>query len=204
MDPDRAERRSFTLPLRCNYLLHAPEPVSERACLVIAVHGHAMTPGQMLRLTARLVGEEHFIASPQGPYQLWVKQDGQEQSAVAFHWSTRFEPEHSRRLHHDMILRVLEDVGRPAVLVGFSQSVSLNYRFVCTYPEAVRGVIAICGGIPGDWDHGPYEPTHAAALHITTREDEFYPPAVTERYPDRLRTRIHDVEFHMLEGGHRI
>ena len=208
MDLDRAERRSFTLPLRCNYLLHTPEPAAENACLVIAVHGHAMTPEQMLRLTARLVGEEHYIASLQGPYQLWVKQgakqDGQQRSEVAFHWATRFEPEHSRRLHHDMILRVLEEVGRPAVLIGFSQSVSLNYRFVCTYPDAVRGVIGICGGIPGDWDHGPYQPTRAGALHITTREDEFYPPAVTERYPDRLRTRIPDVEFHMLEGGHRI
>jgi len=204
MDPDRAERRSFTLPLRCNYLLHTPESAGDAARLIVAVHGHAMTPEQMLRLTARLVGEEHYIASLQGPYQLWVKQDGQQPSEVAFHWATRFEPEHSRRLHHDMIRRVLEEVGRPAVLVGFSQSVSFNYRFVCTYPNAVRGVIAICGGLPGDWDHGPYQPTRAAALHITTREDEFYPPAITERYPDRLRTRIADVEFHMLEGGHRI
>ena len=72
MDPDRVERRSFTLPLRCNYLLHTPEPAGENARLVIAVHGHAMTPEQMLRLTARLVGEEHYIASLQGPYQLWV------------------------------------------------------------------------------------------------------------------------------------
>ena len=32
------------------------------------------------------------------------------------------------------------------VLVGFSQSVSLNYRFAATHPASVRGVIGICGG----------------------------------------------------------
>ena len=31
-------------------------------------------------------------------------------------------------------------------------------------------------------------------------EDEFYPPSVTERYPERLSVRISDVEFHLLEG----
>jgi predicted esterase len=207
MDPERVEKRSFLLPLKCNYLLRKPEQASERALLVIALHGHAMTPEQMLRLVTPLVGEEHTIASLQGPYQLWVNEDQQTRSRVAFHWATNFEAVHSRRLHHEMIRRVIEEAGAPAgriVLVGFSQSVSLNYRFVCTHTEAVRGAIGICGGVPGDWEEGPYQPTRTAALHIATREDEYYAPAVTEAYPERLRKRIADVEFHLLDGGHRI
>jgi predicted esterase len=43
----------------------------------------------------------------------------------------------------------------------------------------------------------------AALLHIARREDEYYKPEVTERYSERLRLRADDVEFHMLEGGHR-
>ena len=35
------------------------------------------------------------------------------------------------------------------ILVGFSQSVSLNYRFAATCPDAVRGVIAGVG-LAGD------------------------------------------------------
>lgn len=207
MSPEQTERRSFSLPLRCNYLLRRPwEPV-DNPLLVIALHGHAMTPEQMLKLTAPLVGDRHYIASLQGPYQLWVNRDGQQRADVAFHWSTRFEPEHSWRLHHDMILQVIKGVGIPAgrvVLAGFSQSVALNYRFLCTHTEAVRGAIAFCGGIPGDWDRGAYQATRAAVLHIATSEDEYYPPAVTEAYPEKLRARIGDVEFHLLEGGHRI
>lgn len=207
MRVERTESRTFTLPLKCNYLLWKPDVVNDRTPLAIALHGHAMTPEQMLGLVMPLVGDRHYIASLQGPYQLWVNENQQARSRVAFHWATNFEAEHSRRLHHDMILRVIEEVGVPAqrvVLVGFSQSVSLNYRFVCTHTDAVRGVIGICGGVPGDWEQGPYQPTRAAALHIATREDEYYSPAVTEKYAERLRPRITDVEFHMLAGGHRI
>lgn len=206
MDLERAEKRSFTLPLRCNYHLWTPEQPAAAPALVIALHGHAMTPEEMLRLTAPLVGERHYIASLQGPYQLWAT-PGQSGSPVAFHWATNYEAVYSRRLHHDMILQVIEEVGTPSartVVVGYSQSVSLNYRFICTHPEAVRGAIGICGGVPGDWEEGPYQDTRAAVLHIATREDEYYPPAVTERYPKRLRARIRDVEFHLLDGGHRI
>ncbi len=201
------EKRSFSLPLHCNYLLQAPARPAAHSTLVVALHGYAMTPEEMLRLTVPLVGEEHVIAAPQGPYQLWVNTNDTARSHVAFHWGTSHEPVHSRRLHHDMILRVLGEAGRPAartILVGFSQSVSFNYRFACTYPNAVRGVIGICGGLPGDWDEAPYEASGAAALHIATREDRFYSPAVTEGYPARLRTRFADVEFHLLDGAHRI
>lgn len=203
----RPAERSFTLPLRCHYLLRTPEEPSDDSLLVVALHGHAMTPEQMLGLTAPLVGEQHYIAALQGPYQLWVRQADNARSAVAFHWATNYEAGHSRRMHHDMILHVLGDVGLSAartVLVGFSQSVSLNYRFLCTHPGAVRGAIGICGGVPGDWEEGTYQAADAAALHIATKEDEFYPPAVTERYVERLRLRIPDVEFHLLDGGHRI
>ncbi len=204
---DQIERRSFLLPFRCHYLLRKPERPSPSAFFIVALHGHAMTAEQMLWLTVPLVGEEHYTAALQGPYQIWVNRNGEPRADVAFHWATRFEPEHSWRLHHDMILTVIAEMGASAehvVLVGFSQSVALNYRFLCTHPNAVRGAIAICGGIPGDWERRPYQHSPAAVLHIAAREDEYYPPAVAETFPERLRTRIPDLEFHMLDGGHRI
>jgi predicted esterase len=57
--------------------------------------------------------------------------------------------------------------------------------------------------VPKNWEEGPYQKVQAALLHIARREDEFYKPEVTERYPERLRLRAADVEFHQLEGGHR-
>jgi predicted esterase len=56
-----------------------------------------------------------------------------------------------------MVLHVLDEAGGQLgipperhLLAGFSQAMALNYRFASTYPDAIRGVIAICGGLPGD------------------------------------------------------
>lgn len=200
------ERRSFSLPLRCNYLVETPDQATEKSLLFVALHGHGMTPEQMLRLSRPLAGDGHILVALQGPYQLWVERDGPERR-VAFHWATSYEAEYSHRMHHDMLLHVLGEMKMPAsrtVLLAFSQPVSLTYRFICAHNDAVHGAIGICGGIPGDWEKRPYGPTQTAVLHIATREDQFYPPAVTQEYAERLRTRIADVEFHLLDGAHRI
>ena len=90
------------------------------------------------------------------------------------------------------------------VLLGFSQAVALNDRFAASFPEAIRGAIAICGGLPGDWQSGPGQPIRSSVLHIAARQDEYYPPSVTETYLEKLRQRAEDVEFHLIDGGHRM
>lgn len=198
---------SFTARLDCRYLLHAPQAVDDHTLLVAALHGFSANPEVMLRLTAGLLGPRHVLAAIEGPNQFYLSQASQE---VGYGWATHKHPDSSVRLHHDMLLHVLNETGReygiPAsrrILVGFSQPVGMNYRFAATHPEEVRGVIGICGGIPRNWEEGPYRPVTAALLHIARREDEFYKPEVTDLYPERLRLRAADVEFHMLDGGHR-
>jgi predicted esterase len=162
----------------------------------------------MLYLTARLFEAPPVIAALQGPYQFFVDPTSRK---VGYGWITSRNASESVRLHRDMVLHVLEEVGgefgippERRLLAGFSQAVGLNYRFAATCPAAVRGVIAICGGLPGDWDDGDYKITTAAILHIARRNDEFYPPSVTEHYLRRLRRRALDVEFHLIEGGHQV
>ena len=89
------------------------------------------------------------------------------------------------------------------ILMGFSQPVGLNYRFIGTHPQSAGGVIAICGGVPKDWEEEKYSRVEAPILHIARSEDEFFPEAVARGFPDRLRAHAADVEFHMLPGEHR-
>src|SRR5689334_6095742 len=197
--PDALDR-SFSARLDCHYLLLAPDAVPNDACLVVALHGFGANPESMLQLTARLFDSPVVIASMQAPNQFFR---GESTRDVGFGWNTSRRPAESIRLHHEMVLHVLEEAGRefgipPArrILVGFSQPVSLNYRFAATHPGAIRGVIAICGGLPGDWDEGAYQPVTASVLHIARSGDEYYTPQVTEHYAGRLRRRAADVEFH--------
>jgi predicted esterase len=197
----------FTARLDCRYLIYAPEKLDERAVLVAALHGFSSNPEVMLRLTAGMMGPRHVIAAIEGPNQFFLRQGS---SDVGYGWATPKHADSCVRLHHDMVRHVLNEAGReygiPAarrILAGFSQPVGMNYRFAATHPEQVRGVIGICGGVPRNWEEGPYHRVTAALLHIARREDEFYAPEVTEQYKERLRARAADVEFHMLDGGHR-
>jgi len=198
---------SFTARLDCRYLLHAPPAVNERTLLAVTLHGFSSNPEVMLRLTAMMLGQQQVIAAVEGPNQFFLAQGSSE---VGYGWATHKHPDSSVRLHHDMLLHILNEAGREyaipperRILVGFSQPVGLNYRFAATHPGEVRGVIGICGGVPRNWEDGPYRQVSAALLHIARREDEFYKPEVTEGFAGRLRVRAADVEFHMLEGGHR-
>lgn len=207
MDVGAARRYTFTAKLDCHYLLWMPESVDAGALLVATLHGFGQNPEMMLRLTAALLGASHVIASIQAPSQFFLNaKDGD----VGYCWATHKHSDSSVRLHHEMLLHTLDEAGRqsgiPAgrrLLMGFSQPVGMNYRFAATHPGAVRGVIGICGGVPKNWEDGPYKKVTASLLHIARREDEFYPMHVTARYAERLRLRADDVEFHLLDGGHR-
>jgi phospholipase/carboxylesterase len=200
--------RTFSARLDCHYLLQEPDAIDSKTPLVLTLHGFGQNARPMLGLTARLFDGAVMVAALQGPNQFFL---GQMERGVGYGWMTNRHPAEAIRLHHDMVQHVFEEVGRPygiprerRVLVGFSQPVGLNYRFAATYPEAVRGVIGICGGLPGDWDDANYRTVTASLLHIARSEDEYYPPTVTQTYAARLRQRAADVEFHMLEGGHQV
>jgi predicted esterase len=207
MNIDAAQHRTFSARLDCHYLIYEPATVTDKTVLAVALHGFGQTPETMLRLTGIMLGVKHAIAAVQGPNQFYLSQATDQ---VGYCWITHRHAPSSIRLHHEMLLHVLDEAGRRLgippqrrMLIGFSQPVGLNYRFAATHPAALRGVIGICGGVPKNWEEGPYQKVQAALLHIARREDEFYKPEVTERYPERLRLRAADVEFHQLEGGHR-
>jgi len=207
MTLENIRNRSFSARLDCHYLLYAPEAVDQRTLLFVTLHGFGSNPEVMLRLTANMLDPRHVVAAVEGPSQFFLAQHSKD---VGYSWATHKHSDSSVRLHHDMLLYVLDEVGReygipPArrILVGFSQPVGMNYRFAATHPSEIRGVIGLCGGVPRNWEEGPYREVSAALLHIARREDEFYKPEVTEHFAERLRVRAGDVEFHMLEGGHR-
>lgn len=162
----------------------------------------------ILPLVRRMLGPQPAIGALAAPYQMYDKlaADGE----TIYHWGTRHHSDTTVRVHHTMVLQALTELhqrtGIPAsrtLLLGFSQPVGLNYRFAGTHPDAVRGVIGLCGGVPSRWEQESYQPVTAALLHIARSEDEFYPVAQVEKFPERLRCHAQDVEFHLLPGGHR-
>ncbi len=198
-----------TINLHCDLFMPSEEP----APLLIALHGYGANKRQMMR-EARLMAPEGFaIASLQGFHQ-HLKEPKEEGGPLryAFGWLTNFHPEESVELHHRAVLDlvdILVDEGiarrERVFLAGFSQSCALNFRFAFTHPEVLRGIIGICGGLPGDWDTNEhYAQTNASVLYMHGKDDEFYPPARVDDYEVRLRQRSSDVQVKSYPAGHEI
>jgi len=188
-------------------------PKQTPAPLLIALHGYGANKRQMMREALRMVPEEFAIVSLQGFHQhLKESKEPGGPLRFGFGWLTNFHPAESVAIHQQALLDLIERLTAAGVadrdrifLLGFSQSCALNYRFAFTHPDVLRGVIGICGGLPGDWETSTaYQPTTAAVLHAAGERDEFYPPSRVADYLERLQLRGADVEFRSYETGHEI
>lgn len=199
------ETSTFTVPLTCRFLLHAG---ASHRLQILALHGYGSNPEAMLRLTVGAVGAEYPVASLQAPFPHYLQLDAG--AEAGYNWGVRQHHAEAIQLHHSMVRATLEQLrertGIPAertILMGFSQPVGLNYRFAGTDPQAIGGVIALCGGVPRDWEDGPYQTVEAPILHISRDQDEYFPAETARTFPDRLRRHASRVEFHLLPGAHR-
>ena len=168
----------------------------------------------MMRAARECVPDGFAVAALQGLHQhLKEPREPGAPLRYGFGWLTNFHPEDSVAVHHRALLDLISMLVDEGVaeqtrifLLGFSQTCALNYRFAFTHPKVLRGVIGICGGLPGDWQtSATYQPTAASVLHLAGARDEFYPPVRVADYERSLRERAHEVEFKSYEdAGHEL
>jgi predicted esterase len=178
--------------------------------LLIAFHGYEGNKESMMALALKINSGDFVIASVQGPNAFFARPDAEPVNRrIGFGWMMQYKAEETIRLHHQTLLSVIEDTAaahpidrRAIFLLAFSQPVSLNYRFAFTHPGIIRGVIAVCGGIPGDWDQDKYETSDTDLLIIAGETDEFYPLARTRTFKEAMARRSPSVEYRTFPVGH--
>ncbi|HKR15194.1 MAG TPA: hypothetical protein VJT15_24220 [Pyrinomonadaceae bacterium] len=188
----------------------APEP---RAPLLIALHGYGAFKEQIMLEAQQMAPDNFAIASLQGFHQ-HIKEPRQPGGPLryGFGWLTSYRSEESVVVHHQAMFDLIDQLAAegsadPArvFLLGFSQSCALNYRFAFTHPERLRGVIGICGGLPGDWSTSAvYRETELDVFHLAGTRDEFYPPARVADYEKQLGTRARNVASKSYNAAHEI
>jgi predicted esterase len=205
------EDRSLTARINLYYDLKIPAVTP--APLLIALHGYGANKRQMMR-DARLMAPENFaVASLQGLHQ-HIREPKEQGGPLrfGFGWLTNFKSDESIAVHHHALLDLIGQSITEGVadrsrifLLGFSQTCALNYRFAFSQPQMLRGVVGICGGIPGDWETSEaYKQTSASVLHIAGIQDELYPPPRVAPFESQLRMRASDVEFRSYDATHEI
>jgi phospholipase/carboxylesterase len=203
--------RTLAAQIKLYYDLHVPK--STPVPLLIVLHGYGANKQQMMK-EAKMVAPEGFaIISLQGPHQhLREPKEPGGPLRFGFGWLTNFHPDESVAIHHRALREMIDALIAEQIadrervfLLGFSQTCALNYRFGFTHPDRLRGMIGICGGLPGDWKTSElYKETDAAVFHLAGQRDEYYPPSRVEDYLAQLRARARDVEFRSYDAEHQI
>jgi predicted esterase len=192
------------------YDLYVPENLSGRAPLLVAVHGYGAHKRYMMREAQMIAPERTVIASLQGPHQHFRRID--RGYRVGFGWLTDYKPEEYVRLHHKFVLDVIgklesENLIDPSrvYMFGFSQSCALNFRFAFTYPDILKGIVGVCGGIPSDLESNPiYGPFKAETFYLYGNDDEFYPLEKFRGFDNRLRKILPNYRSKHYEAKHEI
>jgi len=205
-----------TIPMTCSYDVQIPDTRPDRRGLplLVALHGYGGTKESMLAMAHRICGDRFVIATLQGPHQHTQPPRGRPRGTrdvrIAFGWGTMHNSAENQVLHHGFIRRVIREISKKhpidrkkIFLLGFSQSVGLNYRFAFTYPNTIRGVIGVCGGIPGDWETSPkYRRSGTDILHISGTKDPFYPLERVRTFKAALERRAASVEHQFVPTRH--
>jgi len=207
---DKTERR-IRAEINLYYDLHIPN--EKPAPLLIALHGYGASKRQMMREARQMAPNNFAVASLQGFHQhLKEPKEPGGPLRFGFGWLTNFKSEESVAIHHRALLDLINVLVRENVadaarifLLGFSQSCALNYRFAFTYPDRLRGVVGICGGVPGDWETSEkYKATSAAIFHLAGARDEFYSPDRIAPYETQLKMRAANVVLKSYDAAHEI
>jgi predicted esterase len=196
--------------LELYYDVYVPAELEKPAPLLIAVHGYGAHKRYMMREARAVAGEKHVIASIEAPHPHY--RPTAEGYRIGYGWLSDQKPEQHIRLHHKFVLDVIEaldsegliDRGR-VLIYGFSQACALNFRFAFTYPEILRGVIGVCGGIPGDLDTNEnYRPFSAETLYLYGDDDEFYTQEQFAGYDAKLRSLLPNYTSKQYTAKHEI
>lgn len=192
------------------YDVFVPENIVKPAPLLIAVHGYGAHKRYMMREAKLVAPETYVIASIQAPHPHYRQTvDGYR---IGFGWLSDHKPEQHVRLHHKFVLDVIEklaatgQIDRENVFIyGFSQACALNFRFAFTYPDVLKGIVGVCGGIPGDLHTNPlYKPFAAETFYLYGDDDEFYTQEQFRAFNEKLGVALPNYRSKHYTAKHEI
>ena len=120
---------------------------------LIVLHGWGQSSSSFIRKFASLKRHNILVIAPQAPHQFYLDQITRK---VGFGWLTSFDRDRgvaTAVATLDTIVRKIdEEASRPLtpVVLGFSQGVSMAWRYAAYGERSVAGVVACGGDFPAD------------------------------------------------------
>lgn len=190
--------------------LYLPKGLTTPAPLLIAVHGYGAHKRYMIREAKLVAGDRFVIAAIQAPHPHYrPTPDGYR---VGYGWLSDEKPEQHVRLHHKFVLDVIDKLDSDGLIdresiymYGFSQACALDFRFAFTHPDVLKGIIGVCGGIPGDLESNEkYVPFAAETFYLYGDDDEFYTQEQFAGFNEKLAATLPNYRSKHYAAKHEI
>ncbi len=200
---------SLTIDFTAYYAVQAPQTPREKApALLLALHGWGQRCDTFLQRFRRLREQNMVVLAPQGPHQFYLDPPAKR---VGFSWLTAYERARSiddinaylKRLLDVLAGRIAYDRDRIYVL-GFSQGVSMAYRFALFSGVPVAGLIACCADLAPDAAGALETSRRFPVLLAHATEDAYFDREKADDALARLEEAGHPCELYLFAGGHRI
>ena len=201
---------SVTAEINLYYDLYEPAKLAGPAPLLIAVHGYGAHKRYMMREAKLVAGDNYVIAAIQAPHPHYrPTPDG---FRIGYGWLSDEKPEQHIAVHHKFVLDVIDKLNTDGLIdreqiyiYGFSQACALNFKFAFTNPKVLKGIIGVCGGIPGDLETNErYKPFAADTFYLYGDDDEFYTQEQFAGFNEKLRSTLPNYHSKHYAAKHEI
>jgi phospholipase/carboxylesterase len=203
------EVHKLRVPMTQYYALQAPEEAqSSSMTLLLALHGFGQNCRRFLRDFVPLRSHPILVAAPQGPDQFYHDTASKK---VGFNWLTVYDKatriadvnNYLATLHDEVKARYPEIAERPFVL-GFSQGVSMAWRFATSGRIRPAGLIACCADLAPDVAErlGTLQPFPVLLIHGD--KDPVFPLEKLKEAEAILRQHQWPVEVRRFDAGHEL
>lgn len=176
--------------------------------LLIALHGWGQNCRYFLRLLDTLRASPMAVVTPQAPHQFYLDMESRK---VGFGWLTAYD--RNRGILHavDAIDHTLDTITattgwqpRHILVLGFSQGVSMAWRYAFHGRHTVQGVIACGGDLPPDIEAVLHTRPPRPTLIVHGRDDTVVPIEKGHHAESTLRANGYPVETDYFTGAHEI
>lgn len=197
------------------YRVRAPTVRTEGpAPAVVALHGYAQPPEEMLEYAASVAPPEAVLVAPEGPSSFYRPERAgrrAERGAVDFGWAADPRREATDRRNTALILAAIEDAGRAVgidpgrtVVLGYSQGVGVGAHFAASHPDRLGALVGLAGGVRMEVRPRLAGLGGRPLLWVGGERDRFYPPAYLGALVAELRGEGLRVDALRFRCGHGI
>ncbi len=200
--------RSIQIAHSVDYAVCPPPDGTESPHLLLALHGWGQNCERFSRWVGPLADRGFLVVVPQAPHQLYINYDPK---TVGFNWLTVHEKERSISEFVEYLKLLIKTLReeydfdeRRVCMLGFSQGVSMSYRFAVRSGLEIDAMVACGSDLPPDV---AAELPNREAFPVLIVHGKDDPQAKLEKAEEALaemRRHGFSPDTNFFDGGHQL